>query len=134
VQREKDGRSWMGESMSVVWPSTKPGLPLSWQAHLCSPSQRFSPMAPLRPSVDVVLADFLVYIKEHLRRTFKAKYVDGEILWKTLFSDLHLVMPVSPGRNVDDRFRHAAAKSGIVDRQRSHTVQTVSALEVRMFA
>jgi hypothetical protein len=124
----------MGKSMPVVWPSTKPGLPLRWQAHLCSPSQRPSPMAPLRPSVDVILADFLAYIREHLRLTFKAKYVDGEILWKALFFDLHLVMPVSPGRDVEGRFRHAAAKSGIVDRQRSHAVQTVSALEVQMFA
>jgi hypothetical protein len=101
---------------------------------MCSSSQRSSPIAPLRPSVDVVLADFLVYIKEHLCRTFKTKYVDGEILWKALFFDLHLVMPVSPGRDAEDRFRHAAAKSGIVDRQRSHTVQAASSLEVRLFA
>jgi hypothetical protein len=91
-------------------------------------------MAPLRPSVDVVLADFLIYIKDHLRRSFKAKYVEGEHLWTALFSGLHLVMPIPTGWDVEHRIRYAAAKSGFVDLQRFHAVETTSVIEVRTSA
>jgi hypothetical protein len=136
--RRKIGRNASGTS--VCCPSRTAFLTAArrWKLHL-RPSHLplmanlNLPPLPSRVTVDIVLADFLGYVKQNLQMYITTSHGGGDKIWAALYPAIEVVLTVPNGWEgvQQQRMRTAAFKAGLVDQHGAQRVRIVTEAEVR---
>jgi hypothetical protein len=85
-------------------------------------------------SVDIILADFLGYIKNCIQEFITTSYGDGPLIWTTLYPQMDLILTTPNGWEgaQQQRMRTAAHKAGFVGQNGGQRVHFVTEAEVRL--
>jgi hypothetical protein len=108
-----------------------------WKLHLRPPHVSIAgssaiPPLPRGVTVDIILSDFLKYVKDQVQAYFSNSHGNGAEIWNILYPSMKVVLTTPNGweGSQQQRMRAAAVAAGLVDARGSQRVRFVSEAEV----